>query len=211
MNTLLDIFGSVVIAGMLFMMIVKLNLFSNQTSYTSDNELKLIQNTKTLAEIIDYDFRKVGYKYDGVAIAVADSNHLKFYADMQPPDPTNSKSGVLDTVEYFVSKPSEAAGTSNPNDIVLKRTIKDKDGIIESMEGPSLGLVRIKFTYLGANQQPISYDYTSGNTSPDSIPFIRYIKTEMWVQSTEAVTDAFSDSSRYSITYWEFTINPRNL
>ena len=37
----------------------------SQTSYTSDNELKLIQNTKTLAEIIDYDFRKIGYKYTG--------------------------------------------------------------------------------------------------------------------------------------------------
>ena len=41
MSNLLDIFGSVVIAGMLFMLIVKLNLFSNQTSYISDNELKL--------------------------------------------------------------------------------------------------------------------------------------------------------------------------
>ena len=78
MNSLLDIFGSVVIAGMLFMMIVKLNLFSNQSGYTSDNELKLIQNTKTLAEILDYDFRKIGYKYNGTAIAIADSNHFKF-------------------------------------------------------------------------------------------------------------------------------------
>ena len=67
MSNLLDIFGSVVIAGMLFMLIVKLNLFSSQTSYTSDNELQLIQNTKTLAEIIDYDFRKIGYKYDGTS------------------------------------------------------------------------------------------------------------------------------------------------
>ena len=204
MGTLLDIFGSVVIAGMLFMMIVKLNLFSNQTSYTSDNELKLIQNTKTLAEIIDYDFRKIGYKYDGTAIEIADSNHLKYFADMQPPG--SSGHGTIDEVEYTVGDTSEMSATMNKKDIVLKRTIKDPTNTLESMSGPSLGLIRIKFTYLDASQNVMTYIHS--NLYPDSI---RYIKTEMWVESTEAVTDAFSDSSRYSITYWEFTIYPRNI
>lgn len=205
MNTLLDIFGSVVIAGMLFMLIVKLNLFSNQTSYTSDNELKLIQNTKTLAEIIDYDFRKIGYKYDEVAIQIADSNHIKFYADMQSPEDITGKHGTMDIVEYNI--PTLSASTLNPNDIVLNRTIKDiDDNLLESMAGPSLGLIRIKFTYLDASQDTIDYSITNSNLDK-----IRYIKTEMWVQSTESVTDAFTDSSRYSITYWEFTIYPRNI
>jgi Tfp pilus assembly protein PilW len=206
MSNLLDIFGSVIIAGMLFMLIVKLNLFSSQTSYTSDNELRLIQNTKTLAEIIDYDLRKVGYKHQGTAIVIADSNNLKFYADMQAPD--SSGHGSMDVVEYFVSNASEVTGTLNPKDIILKRTIKDSatNSTLESMAGPSLGLVRIKFTYLDAIQQIISYN--NANTYPDSI---RYIKTEMWVESSDAVTDAFADTSRYSVTYWEFTINPRNI
>jgi len=188
------------------MMIVKLNLFSNQISYTSDNELKLIQNTKTLAEIIEYDFRKIGYNYNGIAITKADSNNITFYADMQAPDIYGN--GVTDIVEYLIGDTSEVTWTMNPNDIILKRTIKDSTtgNTLESMAGPSLGLIRIKFTYLDTFQKVISYNNT--NLYPDSI---KYIKTEMWVQSTEAVTDAFSDSSRYSITYWEFTINPRNL
>jgi Tfp pilus assembly protein PilW len=204
---LLDIFGSVVIAGMLFMMIIKLNLFSNQTSYTSDNELKLIQNTKILAEILDYDLRKVGYKYNSTAIAIADSNHLKFYADMQPPDSMHH--GPIDTVEYTVGDTTEMSGTMNKKDIVLKRTIKDATGTLESMAGPSLGLIRIKFTYLNASQK--SLDYSNLKSIPSYLDSVKYIKTEMWIQSTEAVTDAFSDSSRYSITYWEFTIYPRNI
>ena len=206
MSNLLDIFGSVVIAGMLFMLIVKLNLFTSQTSYTSDNELKLIQNTKTLAEIIDYDLRKVGYKHQGTAIVLADSNRLKFYADMQAPD--SSGHGTMDVVEYSVGNASEVPGTMNPKDIILKRTIKDstESNTIEVMEGPSLGLVRIKFTYMDAFQHKMTY--VNANAYKDSI---RYIKTEMWVQSTESVTDAFSDNSRYSITYWEFTIYPRNI
>lgn len=207
MNHLLDIFGSVVIAGMLFMMIIKLNLFSNQTSYTSDNELRLIQNTKTLAEILDYDFRKIGYKYNGTAIAIADSNHFKYYADMQPID--SLYHGTLDTVEYFVGNTLEMSGTMNTKDISLKRTIKQGNQIIESMAGPSLGLVRIKFSYLNSAKSVIDYSYLK--STPSYLDSIRYIKTEMWIQSTEVVTDAFSDSSRYSITYWEFTIYPRNI
>lgn len=199
MSTLLDIFGSVVIAGMLFMLIIKLNLFSSQTGYSSDSELKLIQNTKTLAEIIDYDFRKIGYKYDGVAIEVADSNHIKFYADMQAPG--TSGYGIMDIVEYTVGNTSEVSGTVNPNDKIIKRTITTQGGtLLESMDGPSLGLVRIKFSYL---------DSTNVLTTLPSK--ICYIKTEMWVEGSDPIPDAYTINSPYSKTYWEFTINPRNL
>ena len=143
-----------------------------------------------------------------LAITKADSNRIIFYADMQQPNSTGH--GTIDEVEYSaVSNPNYvSSGTLNPKDIILRRAIKIKatGSIIDSMAGPSLGLVRIKFTYLDAFQQIISYN--NANTYPDSI---KYIKTEMWVESSDAVTDAFADTSRYSVTYWEFTINPRNL
>ena len=198
MNSLLDIFGSVVIAGMLFMLIVKLNLFSNQTSYTSDSELQLIQNTKTLSEIIDYDFRKIGYRHNnssGPAIIIADSTELEFYSDIDT-------SGTVDIVRYYTSDSTQASGTSNPSDIILNRSINNAS----LMSGPSLGLVKIKFTYLDKSQAIIPYNLT--NTYRDSI---KYIRTEMWVENNEPVTDAFTDTSRYSVTYWEFTIYPRNI
>lgn len=195
MNTLLDIFGSVVIAGMLFMLIIKLNLFSSQTSYTSDNELKLIQNVKTLAEIIDYDFRKVGYRHDkdiGPSIKTAKSTEFEFYADI------DSVGNVKDSVRYWVD-PSTEKGF-----IVLKRTING----INEMSGASLGLDSIKFTYLDAIQDSIPYGSLLTNSERAKI---KYIRTEMWVESNYAVKDAFSNDSTFSKTYWEFTINPRNL
>ena len=198
MNSLLDIFGSVVIAAMLFMLIVKLNLFSNQTSYTSDSELQLIQNTKTLSEIIDYDFRKIGYRHNkssGPAIIVADSTELEFYSDIDT-------SGTVDIVRYYTSDSTQASATSNPSDIILNRSINSSS----LMSGPSLGLVKIRFTYLDKSQAIIPYNLT--NTYRDSI---KYIRTEMWVENSEPVTDAFADISRYSVTYWEFTIYPRNI
>lgn len=188
MNTLLDIFGSVVIAALLFMLITKLNLFSSQISYTSDSELKVIQNTKTLAEIIDHDFRKVGYRVSGTAILTANSKNFKFKSDI-------NRDGIVDEVEYSVSKPEDVAGTENSKDIILYRRVNS-----DVIGGPSLGLIDIKFTYLNK-------DYTETSTLSE----ICYIKTEMLVEGTEATPDAFSNNSSYSKTYWEFTINPRNL
>jgi len=188
MSILLDIFGSVVIAGMLFMLIVKLNLFSSQISYSSDSEMKLIQNTKTLAEIIDYDFRKIGYRVTGNAIITASPKNFVFNADID-------RNGSIDEIEYSVSEPDEVTGTENSNDIILYRRVNSN-----TIGGPSLGLVDIKFSY-----------YDENNVATNDIPKIRYIKTEMWVEGTEATSDAFSDNSSYSKTYWEFTINPRNL
>lgn len=188
MNTLLDIFGSVVIAVLLFMMMVKLELFSNQTSYSSDSELKVLRNTKTLAEIIDYDFRKIGYRYNSIAIIKADSTEIEFYADI------DSSGKVNDIVKYWV------VPSSDKGFVILKRTI---DNGTTEMSGPSLGLEKIKFTYLDSLQTKIPYKSNYNK--------IKYIKTEMWVKGDEPIPDAFADTSRSAVTYWEFTIYPRNI
>lgn len=195
MNIILDIFGSVVIAGMLFMLIIKLNLFSNQTSYSSDNELKLIQNAKTLAEIIDYDFRKIGYRHNkgtGPSIKIAKRTEFEFYSDI------DSTGNVKDSVKYWVDSSSENGL------LVLKRQINGSS----EMSGASLGLDSIKFTYFDAIQDSIPYGNLSNNGERAKI---KYIRTEIWVRSNYAVKDAFSSDSTYSKTYWEFTINPRNI
>lgn len=83
MSVLLDIFGSTFIGGMILLLIIKLNLYSASVSYNSDNELKLQQNAKTIAEILNYDLRKIGYNHTGTAILVADSTRIKFYADIK--------------------------------------------------------------------------------------------------------------------------------
>jgi hypothetical protein len=196
LNSLLDIFGSIIIAGMLFMLIVKLNLFSSQSRYSSNSELQLIQNSKTLAEIIDYDLRKIGYRHNKTvnpSIIHADSTTLEFYSDID-------SSGVVDIIRYYISDSTNVTGTMNPSDIILNRTINNGS----LMSGPSLGLVKIKFTYLDAFQDTIPY-------SPPQLDLIRYIKTEMWIEGSDAIADAFADTSHYSVTYWEFTIYPRNI
>lgn len=194
MGTLLDFVGSAFIGGILFLLVIKMNLFMSNASFASDNELKLQQNAKTLAEILNNDFRKVGYKYDSTAILTAQKDRFKFLGDLQRPG--QSGFGIIDTVEYFVQDSSYATGTSNQNDIILVRVVNNTD----SIAGSSLGLVKINFLYLDSLSQ------TTANLSR-----IKYIKTEMWVQPTEPIDNFVTGQNDSVFTYWEFTINPRNI
>jgi hypothetical protein len=195
MNVLLDLFGSIFIAGLLLLMILKLNLFASNANYYSDNELKLQQNAKTLAEIINYDLRKVGYQYNGNAIIAAEPTRIKFYADMEAPGTYGH--GTMDVVEYFLSDSTKASSTPNLRDKILYRVVNETD----SISGPSLGLVDLKFSYM--NSQGIVTSYLDS---------IKYIKAEFWVEPYEPVNNFITGQKDSLVfTYWELTINPRNI
>lgn len=190
MASIIDILGSSFIGGLLLLLLLKLNLFANSSGVTSDNELKLQQNAKTLAEIVNYDFRKIGYRCDSTAIAIADSNHIKFYADLD-------RNNTVDVLEYYTSDTTVATGTENPRDIILYRKF---NGV--AMGGPTLGLTKIKFTYLDQY-----------NVVTNVLPNIKYVKVELWVESTipEMDNTFVNPNHPYLFTYWEMKINPRNI
>ncbi|MDH3268831.1 MAG: hypothetical protein OEM46_08255 [Ignavibacteria bacterium] len=195
MNILLDLMGSSLIAGIIFLLIFKLNLYSSTANYYSDNELRLQQNVKTLAEVINYDLRKIGYKYDSTAIVTAQPTRIQFYADLEAPG--TSGHGVTDFVEYYLGDSTEATGTVNQRDKVLYRIVNHTDTI----GGPTLGLVDLKFSYLDAHGLTTAF-----------LDSIKYVKAEFWVEPYEYVSDYNTgqpDSTQF--TYWELTINPRNI
>ena len=195
MHFLLDLMGSSLIAGILFLLIFKMNIYTTNANYYSDNELRLQQNVKTLAEVLNYDLRKIGYKYDGTAILTADSTRIKFYADLDAPGTFGH--GVMDVVEYYLGDSTEAGGTSNQKDKILYRIMNNTD----TLGGPTLGLVDLRFSYLDSHGLPTAF-----------LDSIKYVKAEFWVEPYEYVHDNLTgqpDSSQF--TYWELTINPRNL
>jgi hypothetical protein len=194
MSVLLDIFGSTFIGGMLLLLIIKLNLFTSQASFSSDNELKMQQNAKTLAEIMNYDFRKIGYNHNGTAITIADADRLEFWADLEPPDSTGH--GTIDYVRYYLKDESHASGTSNQGDIVLVRRVNNEPEVI----GPSLGLVKLEFSYLDSLSIPTA-----------DLSKIKYIKTSIWIEPTDPANNFITGNKDSVFTYWEFTIYPRNI
>ena len=194
MNILLDLFGSIFIAGLLLLMILKLNLFASNANYYSDNELKLQQNAKTLAEIINYDLRKVGYQHNGTAIIAAEPTRIKFYADMEAPGTAGH--GTMDIVEYYLSDSTEASSTLNLRDKILYRIVNN-----DTIGGPSLGLVDLKFSYLD-----------STGVVTNLLDKIKYIKAEFWVEPYDPVNNFITGQKDSSVfTYWQLTINPRNI
>jgi len=195
MNFMLDLMGSSLIAGILFLLVLKLNLYSSSANYYSDNELRMQQNAKTMAEIINHDFRKIGYKCDSTAIIKAEPTRIKFYADMN--EPGTYGHGVLDVVEYYLGDSTEASATGNLRDKVMYRIINN----VDTTGGPTLGLVDLRFLYLDSHGIATSY-----------LDSIRYVKAEFWIEPYDQVNDYFTgkrDSTVY--TYWELTINPRNI
>ena len=190
MAIIIDIIGSSFIGGLLLLLMLKLNLFASSSGVTSDNELKLQQNAKTLAEIINYDFRKIGYECDSTAIAIADSNRIRFFADID-------KNNTVDVLEYYTGDSTQATGTENPRDIILYRKF---NGV--AMGGPTLGLTKFKLTYLD-----------EFNIVTNVLANIRYIKVELWVESTIKEMESYfvNPNHPYLFTYWEMKINPRNI
>lgn len=196
MSVLLDILGSTFIGGMLLLLMLKLNLYATNTSYYSDSELKLQQSAKTLAEILNYDLRKVGFNHDkstGSPFITVNDTVIEFKADVNP----EFGDGTTETIKYYLSEPE----IINEQEFrVLKRSINGT----EDMGGPSLGLVKLSFTYLDSISQTMA-------TPQSALDEIRYVKTELWVEP-DIQFNNFVTGERDSIfTYWEFTINPRNL
>jgi len=182
MSILLDLFGSIIIGGLIVLMLVNFNMFQSKTRISSDSELQLQQNAKTLAEILNYDFRKIGYRYDNVAFTEIDSEKISFYSDID-------RNGSIDLVTYMLGDTSEVSMTTNPRDRILYRIVNN-----DTLKGPSLGLTKAKFSYL---------DESSAETTV--LSDIKYVKAELWIESIEQI------HGEYLFTYWEMTINPRNL
>ncbi len=191
MGLLLDILGSSFIGGILLLLVLKMNLFISSARYDSDNELRMQQNAKTLAEIMNNDFRKIGYKESGTSILTAESKRFKFLGDLERPGQVGY--GNIDTLEYYVT---DSLATSNSDEIVLVRVLNNND----SINGPSLGLVKLNFSYLDSLSSPTA-DLTK----------IRYIKTEFWVKPIDQVDNFITGKKDSVFTYWEFTIYPRNI
>lgn len=182
MNILLDLLGASLIGAIVLLLVVNLNAYSTETEYASDADLRLQQNAKTLAEIINDDLRKIGYKYSGTAFSHADSQRVSFYGDI-------NNDGTMDQVTYYLGNNEDAPSTPNPNDRVLFRIVNN-----DTIGGPTLGLTNLRFSYLNSHEQVTA-----------NIDSICYIKAEIWVETIQPV------GGGYPFTYWEMTINPRNI
>jgi hypothetical protein len=148
-STIFDIITSTVIGGMLLLIALRLNAQAIETNAIYQNNLNLQQGLVALVDIVENDFRKIGYCKDftkisppNIAIVYADSNSIRFLTDI-PSSPVDFGDGFVDTIYYY----SGSAG-GNPHNLKEKPLFRVVNG--NTATGWNLGVTRFALRYYDA-------------------------------------------------------------
>ena len=193
-STILDILGSIIIGGILMTVAWRLSDAATERTYNNSGELSLQQNLATIAQIIEYDFRKIGYCADWnklpdptKAILSADTSSLKYLTDID-------SDGNLDSISYFLGPTNELLSTPNPRDRILYRVEND-----EKPAGSNLGVTDFHMTYYDALGDTIFLPITQTGE-------ISSIEINVTVENVAAYDTA------YSSAFWrQIRLVARNL
>lgn len=144
-SSILDIIGSFVIAGFLFLMTMRMNVAAQETSSAYHIQLGLQTNLTTMVSILEFDLRKIGYCRDfskipdpTKALLKADTTSIKFLCDY-------NNDGILDSIYYYLGPTSELADTPNPRDRYLYK--QTNNGTPEKW---NFGTTKFAFKYYDA-------------------------------------------------------------
>lgn len=148
--TIFDLVGSVIIGGVLLITLFKVNDNATRNTYSFSGELVVQENLVTTVEVLEYDFRKIGYCENPFAIPntkrailYADSTDITYLTDVD-------FDGIPDTVRYYLGLASELSGTPNPNDKILYQEINGNKIRV------NLGITLFKIKYFGALGEVLS-------------------------------------------------------
>lgn len=144
-TTILDILGSVIIGGVLMTIAYRFSDTITERTYNHSGELTIQQNLATVAQTVEYDFRKIGYCKNWnllpdptKAILSADTSSIRFYTDID-------NDGDVDSIRYYLGSISELTGTANPRDRMLYRVLNN-----EQPKSANLGVTQFYLVYFDA-------------------------------------------------------------
>jgi hypothetical protein len=193
-STILDILGSMIIGSILLSITLRLNDSATGKTYNNSAELTLQENMATVAQIIETDFRKIGFCADwnkfpdpSKAVIFADESSIKYLTDID--SDTN-----MDSVRYYLGPTSELLSTPNPRDRMLYRIVNN-----EAPNTSNLGVTQFRLVYFDA----------LGDTIPPPITtpgLITSVEINLAVESVAAYDTA------YSSAFWrQIRLVARNL
>ena len=183
MGTFLDIAGSAIIAGLLLLAVLSSYTNVNQYAIQNSMDLSVQGNLSEWLQIVQHDFRKIGYRVGNPAWAIqsCDTSSISFVSDID-------NNGVLDSVTYYLGLPDQVSGTQNPRDRALYRVVGGQQ------TGGALGITDFQLRY---------YD-DSGNITwtPSDVKAV-----EIFIQ----VESSFPLDTTYAWSSWRGVIYPLNL
>ena len=189
MAYLLDIVGSMVIGSIVVLILLLLNL--NIISSSSENRNTNIaqRDLTTAVWVMEYDLYKTGYRVAGSKIAIADSNEIKFYTDLD-------NDGSKDSIHYYLGNISEFSSTSNPLDRPLNR--QENDNSIAT----AFRVVDFNIAYHDSIGNILNYSLLNNQAGRD---FIKTMSVILTIESGEHI------EGKYQNSRWEKKITPKNL
>jgi hypothetical protein len=191
-NVIFDLIGSFIIGGMLLVNILTMQGNANDQSSLYSVTRIAQKNLVTSAEIIENDFRKMGYGVPDPTKCIyeADTSRIVFFSDID-------RNGSIDTVKYYLGPTSELAGTPNPRDRFLYRVINS-----ETPKSSNLGITRFFLQYYDQDMNPVV-----GNVNA-----IRIIEITLCIESPFPIEDPSTGLLKYPDAFWRQTrITARNM
>ncbi len=193
-STLIDILGSTLIGSLLLMILLRLHSASasNVDQYASD--LVVQQNLVSIVEVLENDFRKIGYSRDWTkipdptkAIIYADKHKIGFYTDIK-------NKGTVDQVFYIYDINNPITSSKNPNDHYLYRSVNSV-----MPRGVNLGVTKFELRYFDALGDTIVTPVANTGAIA-SIEINIRVETPwgFWVSQTDSVIQ-----SEYPAVFWK--------
>ncbi len=183
-SVILDILGSTIIGGILMMNLVQINSSAVENNYTGNGELIAQPNLSTTVQVLENDFRKIGYCADWKKIPIptqaiisADSTSIKFLTDVD-------SDGNVDSLYYYLGPTSELLVTANPRDRLLYRVVNSEVPV-----GVNLGVTQFKLTFFDVLGNLINF--------PIAVPGEIYT-----MQIDLTVEDVAAYDEKYSSAFW---------
>lgn len=193
-STIIDILASIIMGGMLLIIVLRLSDSAAEKTHNYSGELSLQQNLVTIAQVLENDFRKMGYCKDWEkfpdptkSIASADTSSIKFYADI-------NSNGNMDSILYYLGPVSDLSGTPNPRDRFLYRVVNT-----ETPVGVNLGVTEFYMIFFDALGDTLHFPITQPS-------LINSYEINIRVESVYAYDD------KYSSAFWrQIRLVARNL
>jgi hypothetical protein len=200
-TTLLDILGSTIVAGILFLTALRLNAnaVENSTAYYANYLLQ--SNLVNLVCLVEDDFKRIGYCKNAslipdpaYAIIRADSSTFGFLTD-------NGNASKVDTIEYTIGPTSELSVTPNPRDRYLYRKLNNK-----APDKWNLGVTVFKFKYYSYDSElPLAY----GTFQPSQAGLI---DLSVQLESPAPMKqDYMQDTTQYQVFWRQIRLSSKNL
>lgn len=179
----IELAGSFIIGGMLLLSIFSLNADIMQTATMNNLGTNAQQNVTTIVSILEYDFRKIGYRVPSGTNAITDlsDSTIDFLGDVD-------NDSNVDSISYYLGPTSEPSETENPNDRYLYRKVNGTANDV------ALGITNWTLTY---------YDISGSVTiTPANVRSIRISFT---------VETIIPFDTTYGSARWEGRFTPKNL